>query len=264
MKGMAEQWFDNIHVVEQILCWLPDVYKLRLLSTCHRLATLRYVIRYTGSYPYETACECSFIYQLDNIHHYARRDLTEHMKDYVTHLICNKVSSFPYRLKHLKLNCLRVRDMPPLPDTLESLKVSNRLDYQFNKATFPKNVKIIDFYEYDGPLDWLPDGLESLTIYRGFNTPIRKLPSNLKKLVIMSFPDFTSLMPFNELPKSLRELHIRCNSRIDGLHEGLQDLVVIGEPKSVKLPQSVTTFIVNRQRVLIGTPRGGFYGTLCV
>jgi len=241
--------FGNRWILEQILSWLRDFDKLRLLSTCHALAKMRSVIRYTNMHDYNNVKDLPHIDQVNTIYLYTYEWLnpTEHEIKYVTDLTCGIYSEFlPHRIKYLHIlsGCTHI---PLLPDTITSLNINIALNFKLKKIHIPPRLKSLSLTElYCGSLDWLPDCLEYLTIHSGKIDRIGKLPPRLMYLMLHTKNiDLKSI----EFPSSLRSLYISHNSRVENLNEGLHRLYVIGNPEYIIIPQSVQELIIDHVEI---------------
>lgn len=238
--------FSNVWILEQILSWVKDVDKLLLLSTCRELSQMRSKVRFTGMYDYDKVKEVSYIGQLDTVFLYDDTwvNPTEHQLMYITSLTCRKfLGALPYRIRHLHV----VRDgdsnIPPVPNTLTFLDIDVPFDFARERIAIPPRLTVLSFMElYCESLDWLPDSLKDFSVYSGRIGRIGKLPPNLTDLMLYS-DDIT--LESVEFPNSLRSLWIRCDSRIEGLNEGLLTLNISGFPTYIKIPQSVRELTMN-------------------
>lgn len=119
-------------------------------------------------------------------------------------------------------------DFKIIPQSVSALK----FNYKFLNlpCEIPPNIKYVYFHKYTNLLEELPNTIEHIVIYRGFNHPVDKLgdhlksinfgcdfnqpvdnlPSSLEKVVFNS--SFT--YPINNLPSNIKFIHI-LNSNYD-------------------------------------------------
>lgn len=91
-------------------------------------------------------------------------------------------------------------DLEKIPQSVSVL----RFNYNFENlpCEIPPNIKSVYFYEFSEPIEKLPNTIEHVQIYKGFNHQVDKLGDNLKSV------DFglNFNQPINDLPSSLEKV----------------------------------------------------------
>lgn len=109
-----------------------------------------------------------------------------------------------------------------IPSTVHKLK----FNYNFENlpCEIPPNIKTVYFYEYSDLLEELPDTIENIEIYKGFNHPVDKLHQGLKSISFGS--NFNHEV--NDLPSSLEKivLGINFNHQINNLPSNVKFLYI--------------------------------------
>jgi len=128
--------------------------------------------------------------------------------------------------------------LPPLPESIEELKLFDATNYPFLNQYLPNLKKLICGHYFNLPLDNLPAGLESIIIRQlsmyqdsNFNQPLCKdgksiLPENLRELRLE-----TNVMthPIVAYPRNLKKLYldVNCYCNLENLPDGLEDLSIV-------------------------------------
>lgn len=126
-------------------------------------------------------------------------------------------------IHEVSITILRIPiDLEKIPQSVSIL----RFNYNFVNLPheIPPNIKSVYFYEFHDLMEKLPNTIEHIQIYKGFNHPVDKLgdhlnsldfgwdfnqpvdnlPSSLEKVVFYS--SFT--YPINNLPSNIKFIHI--------------------------------------------------------
>ena len=126
-----------------------------------------------------------------------------------------------------------------IPSTVHKLK----FNYNFENlpCEIPPNIKTIYFYQYSDLLEELPDTIENIEIYKGFNHPVDRLHYGLKSI---SF-GWNFNHEINNLPSSLEKIVLgnNFNHQINNLPSNVKFIYISNPDYNYetikKLPKSL-------------------------
>lgn len=118
-----------------------------------------------------------------------------------------------------------------------------RFNYNFinSPCEIPLNIKSIYFHEYSNLLEELPNELENISVYKGFNYPVDKLHDGLKSIDLGL--DFNQ--PIDNLPSTLEKivLGIKFKHCINNLPSNVKFITILNTTYDISsimnLPKSI-------------------------
>jgi len=126
-----------------------------------------------------------------------------------------------------------------IPHTVHTLK----FNYNFENLPLeiPPNIISVHFYEFSDRIEELPNTIENIDIYKGFNHPVDKLHNNIKSICF----GWNFNQPIDNLPTSLEKIILGAwfTHSINNLPPNIK-FIHIGNPdynhiSILKLPQSI-------------------------
>eukprot|EP01132_Coremiostelium_polycephalum_P003952 gene3952-4937_t len=184
-----------------------------------------------------------------------------------TFIYCSRIHRFQFKtkdlpptleslsitLKRLVLSTQFNNELPPLPETLETLIFGDSYNQPFSIDSLPKNLKtLVVGYNFDHPIGpgVLPDSLTDLDFdMRSFNHQIC-LPSRcyIRKLKIGAlFISSTKVgVQLGEIPNSVTDLSLFHNSlNVKLIPDSVTRLKIVGCDSQLVIPDSVKKLIID-------------------
>lgn len=136
--------------------------------------------------------------------------------------------------------------MPQWNDLIYGITIDDEVILGCNCHDYSKDLEVLEFIKrykkvvlqdnFNAPLDFLPDGVEELTLGTNFNQPLANLPSSIKKIVFEGDGYYNSSTKFSQpldyLPFGLEELRICIDGKNtvigSGLPASLKKLEILG------------------------------------